>query len=187
VRCSLDQQALMARVLQLPKLLQPIVPPGRTLLCKPRLLARQTVLSLYMGSEPLDLEPDSWRFQTKIPHIRGAYYERWLPSDYRKVQWYLDRAYLHLYARREGDSEDEIMALHCDPNESQSERHYRYKAGPHIHMVTAEDPLPRSHIALNNDNFDKILSSISTLTAALKTAIVMVDDQVLALYGRSDK
>ena len=182
MRCRLDNSALGKRILLLPKLLQPILPPGRKLACKPRLLSRQTVLSMYLGSEPLDLEPDSWRFQTRISQIRASYYERWIPTDFRHQQWFLERAYLHIYARRSNNYEQEILALHCDPNEPQSERHFRYKAGPHIHMPTAEHPLQHSHIALNNDTIDAVLASVTELTTALKTAILMVDDQVLGLY-----
>ncbi|HYH01327.1 MAG TPA: hypothetical protein VD837_19530 [Terriglobales bacterium] len=139
------------------------------------------VLSAYLGSEPLDPDPNLWRFTTRVPHVRASYHERWIPTDFRQQSFFLDRAYLHLYLRHDKNEEDEILALHCDPNESQSERHFRYKAGPHIHMTTAADPLCHSHIALNNSDFTQVLSSVSTLTVALKTAITMVDHQVLAL------
>ncbi|HWF67920.1 MAG TPA: hypothetical protein VN670_11470 [Acidobacteriaceae bacterium] len=70
----------------------------------------------------------------------------------------------------------EIVALHCDPNEARAERHYRYKAGPHIHMSTAVDPLHHAHIGLNNDDLEDVLSSIDNLTNALRLAILMIDD-----------
>jgi hypothetical protein len=95
----------------------------------------------------------------------------------------LERAYLHLYRRSDlNNADDEIFALHCDPNEPQSERHYRYKAGPHVHLSTARDPLHHSHIALNNSNLAEVLSSVPNLTVALGSAIAMVDDQVLGFF-----
>jgi hypothetical protein len=74
------------------------------------------------------------------------------------------------------------LALHCDPNEPSSQKHYLYKAGPHVHMSTAQDPLHRAHIALNTSNLKEVLRSVGDLTIALKTAVTMVDDQVLSLY-----
>ena len=94
----------------------------------------------------------------------------------------LNRAYLHLYLRRDEIAENQILALHCDPNEPSSQKHYLYKAGPHVHMSAAADPLHRAHIALNTSNLKDVLRSVADLTTALRTAITMVDDQVLSLY-----
>jgi hypothetical protein len=49
-------------------------------------------------------------------------------------------------------------------------------------MSTAQDPLHRAHIALNTSNLKEVLRSVGDLTIALKTAVTMVDDQVLSLY-----
>jgi hypothetical protein len=49
-------------------------------------------------------------------------------------------------------------------------------------MSTALDPLQHSHLALNNSNLKEVLSSVDNLTAALKTAVAMVDDQVLNFF-----
>ncbi len=185
MRCTIEASKFDKRAQEIIRLLGPIVPEKQRLLCRKRVLNRQVVLSAYLGLQPVDLEPDLWRFTTKIPHIRASYYERWLQTDFRQVDFYLERAYLHLYFRRDLNDEDEILALHCDPNEAQSERHFLYKAGPHIHMTTAMDPLKHSHIALNNSNLAAVLSSVPNLTAALKVAIAMVDDQVLNFFQRA--
>jgi hypothetical protein len=185
MRCTIEASKLDKRGQEIAKLLGPIIPKGQRLACRKRLLSRYVVLSAYLGSQPTEGEPDLWRFTTKIPSIRASYHERWLQTDFRQEDFYLERAYLHLYIRRDINNEDEIFALHCDPNEVQSERHYLYKAGPHVHMTTAMDPLKHSHIALNNSNLTEVLSSVPNLTAALKTAIAMVDDQVLSFFLRA--
>jgi hypothetical protein len=185
MRCTLDSEQLRARGQNVTKLLKPLIPTGQRLACRPRFLERQVVLSAYLGSEPPELDPDLWRFTTRVPKVRASYYERWIPTDFRQQTFALDRAYLHLYLRRDQHDETEILALHCDPNESQSERHYRYKVGPHIHMSTAEDPFPHVHVALNNHDLEPILTSVAKLTGALKSAIEMVDDQVLGLLKTS--
>jgi hypothetical protein len=101
--------------------------------------------------------------------------------DFRQESFFLERAYLHLFVRQNDLTEKEIVALHCDPNESASSKHYRYKAGPHIHMTTAESPLHHAHIALNSNELDAVLASVGGLTTALNVAVKMLDSQVLGL------
>jgi hypothetical protein len=182
MKCTIEASKLDKRGQEITKLLGPIVPKGQRLACRKRVLNRQVVLSAYLGSQPTEAEPDLWRFTTRISRIRASYHERWLQTDFRQEAFYLERAYLHLYLRSGLNKEDEILALHCDPNEAQSERHFLYKAGPHVHMSTAMNPLQHSHLALNNSNLTEVLSSVPNLTAALKTAIAMVDDQVLNFF-----
>jgi hypothetical protein len=78
--------------------------------------------------------------------------------------------------------EEQVLALHCDPNEEESNKHFRYKAGPHIHMSTAEYPLDRTHIALNASNLSDVLRSVQEITVAFSAAVKLVDEQVLGLY-----
>jgi hypothetical protein len=185
MRCTIEASKLDKRGQQIIKLLAPIAPENHRLLCRKRLVNRQAVLSAFIGSQPIEAEPDLWRFTTRVPRIRASYHERWLQTDFRQADFYLERAYLHLYLRRDLNNEEEILALHCDPNEARSERHFLYKVGPHLHMSTASDPLQHSHLALNNSNLTEVLSSVQNLTAALKTAIAMVDDQVLNFFLRA--
>jgi hypothetical protein len=183
MKCTVEASKLAARGQEIAKLLGPIAPDGQRLACWPRLLDRNMVLSAYHGPQPTDADPSRWRFTTRIPRIRASYHELWIPTDSHQEAFYLERAYLHLYLRTDlNREEDEIFALHCDPNEKPSERHYRYKAGPHVHMTTARDPLHHSHIALNNSNLTEVLSSVPNLTVALRTAIAMVVDQVLGFF-----
>jgi hypothetical protein len=139
--------------------------------------------SAYSGDEPSSPDPDQWRFSTRIAKIRASYYERWTSTDERQVQFFLYRAYLHLYLRKREHEEDQIFALHCDPNESQSNKHFRYKAGPHVHLSATQYPIDRAHIALNNPNLATVLGSVGDLTYALEIAVKMIDDQILEFYG----
>jgi hypothetical protein len=132
MRCTIEASKLDKRGQEITKLLGPIAPKGQRLACWKRLLNRQVVFSAYLGPQPTDAEPDLWRFATKISRIRASYHERWLQTDFRQQAFYLERAYLHLYLRSNLNDEREILALHCDPNEAQTERHFLYKVGPHV-------------------------------------------------------
>jgi hypothetical protein len=183
MRCLTAIDKVARRSIYLPKLLQPLIPLKQRLTCRPKTVARNNIiLGVHLGSEPSESDPDLIRFATRVPTIRAAYYERWLPMDSDLRMYYLERAYLHLYLRQGTDNEKEIIALHCDPNEPQTTPHYRYKAGPHLHMSTAPDPLPHCHIALNNADMQTVLGSLANLTDALQLAITMINDQVLERY-----
>jgi hypothetical protein len=120
----------------------------------------------------------NWRFNTKVDNYKAMYYERWLP--FAGNIYYLDRAYFHLYKTKYSErSEDEFICLHCDANEPNDAAHARFKQSPHLHLSFADEPIPHSHIALNNGNLIEVLSSITTLQTALKQAIDMIYDQIL--------
>jgi hypothetical protein len=182
MRCVLETENVVKRTQEVARLLQPIAPRSLRTACRPRWLERNYFLCAYIGPEPSDPDPDEWRFPTRIANIRASYHERWIPTDYRRRNLFLERAYLHLFIRGPERTEKQILALHCDPNEPESERHFRYKAGPHVHMSTAGDPLHRSHIALNVDNLEEVLRSVTTITTALSQALAMIDEQVLGLF-----
>ncbi|MGO8735448.1 MAG: hypothetical protein ACLQVM_21935 [Terriglobia bacterium] len=126
-----------------------------------------------------------------MPLMRGSYQERWCPVDEKRKRYYLERAYLHLYLTTHVDgeaTEKEMVLLHCDPNEADEPkgwlglRHSRYKRGPHLHISTAQQPIPHSHFALNACDLESVLSSVESLTKAMREAVQMLEDQVLRLY-----
>jgi hypothetical protein len=137
---------------------------------------------VFSGAEP-DRPIDEWRFTTFVPSLRAAYRERWVPTDERGKSYYLQQGYLHLfYQSGRGEDEEEVLALHCDPNESDDQPHVLYKRGPHIHVVAAPQPLPHSHFALNLSSLDTVLSSIDNLHRAFSGAVLMLQEQVLHVY-----
>jgi hypothetical protein len=181
MRCVLEERLLALRAKEIVRTLKPLLPTHLTLACRPRRYNELMVLAPYSGPEPSGSGLEGHKFATKLGKIRAAYHERWQPTDFQRTSFALERAYLHLYLRDDQRNESEIVALHCDPNERKAGRHYRYKAGPHIHMKTAGDPLAHSHIGLHPGEVESILSSADALTKALATGIEMLADQVLGL------
>jgi hypothetical protein len=191
--CRVEAQLLYGRAENVREMLRPLVRGDST--CR-RVNDRDKegrpciVLASFSGSQPPSDFVRDWRFATPAPNLWGSYSERWVPADAKGKYYFLDRAYLQLYRRirLEDVNEREILALHCDPNEPeepvdyQGPKHSRYKRGPHIHMSTAEHPMPRSHIALNLGHLTEVLASFDSLSAAIRSAIQMLDDQVIAFY-----
>lgn len=190
--CELEAGAVHARTNEVCEILVPLRGAKATrLACRIVSGSGDVTLVAFSGSLPIAEFHEQWRFTTHVPNLQGGYYERWLPVNEKRKRFYLDRAYLHLYkAAREGGLvvEKEILALHCDPNEPDEPahwhglRHSSYKRGPHLHVTVAEQPIPHSHFALNACHLDFVLRSMETLTHALRTAVRMIEDQVLQLY-----
>lgn len=120
-----------------------------------------------------------WRFSTTTYRIRANYYESWLPLPGQTNISYLERAYLTLYKVQGPAEETELLALHCDPEEPDSETAV-YKRGPHFHVTAAQDPIPRAHIALSLGHINEVLESADSLTQSLQESIGMIRDEVLA-------
>ncbi len=181
MNCDVDAQDLVGRGDEICGLVKPLVGRGR--IAFHRITSRRAVVfGTFSGSLP-DLPVDEWRFTTFVPSIRGAYRERWIPVDERGRRYYLELAYLHLYEQLAvGEGERQFLALHCDPNEDDESPHAKYKQGPHVHVVTAPQPLPHSHFALNLGDLPRVLSSLHDLQTAFSTAVLLLREQVLEVY-----
>ena len=186
--CEIDPDALGRRGHDICKMLIPLVGPSRVAY---KIVSHRSevVIGVHSGSPPDD-RPTEWRFSTIVQGIRAGYHERWMATDEKRKRFYMERSYLHLYRRRLNESEErEMIALHCDPNEpddSGLRKHATYKRGPHIHVTASDQPLPHSHIALNLCEVHEVLSSITSLHAAVSSGVVLLRDQVLDLidsYG----
>ena len=124
----------------------------------------------------------AWRFATTVPLLRAGYYEIWRQFD--SGQFCLEQAYLHIYETNPRIKfEQEILALHCDPNQSTDEKNHVYKRGPHLHVSKAEHPLPKAHIALNRCHLNEVLASIENLTEALRLALLMVREEFIDIMN----
>jgi hypothetical protein len=182
--CELSADRLQGRRQEVPDMLLPITNSRRVGSSFDR-QRDELLIGAHSGRKP-DIGLRDWRFTTKIRRIRGSYWERWAPTTEKRRIYYLAQSYLQLYWRESaGDEESELVALHCDPNEADDTgvlRHAIYKRGPHIHVLTASQPLPHSHFALNLGNLPDILRSIDTLTGAVRFGINMIRDQVLDLF-----
>lgn len=128
------------------------------------------VLAISEKSQTLDKDFREWRFDTEISNITCSYHEMWEPIE--KGNYFLFRAYFHIY--KDGK---EYLLLHCDPNEVENPaalNQYLYKRSPHLHVSVAEQPIPHSHIALNNSTLEHVLSSIDNFNQVMKTHIEMM-------------
>ena len=146
------------------------------------MVARVWVLGAHDGSPPVGSYRE-WRFATSHPDFRGNYYEIWTLTDTRRL--HLRAAYLTLYRVVRGPvpSEIEFLALHCDPLEPDDDVGV-YKRGPHLHVSSAENPIPQAHLALNRGHLNQVLQTIGSLTSALEQAVRMLREEVLDRVGR---
>jgi hypothetical protein len=122
---------------------------------------------------------EKWLFKTNMPGIFGEYYEYWRPDKVGK-NLFLNRAYFHLYKienRSEGTTK-QIICLHCDPEESEETN--KYKVGPHLHIIVAEQPIPKCHFPLNQCHLKDVLQDASSFTSAFDMAIKMIADELLS-------
>jgi hypothetical protein len=188
VICELEFDSLRGRGPQISEMLRPLV-GSRRVAFSTAPHRNEFIIAVHSGSRP-DTLPREWRFTTPIRKIRGSYWERWAPSSEKRTRYYLEQAYLQLY-RRDAveDDEHELLALHCDPNEPDDSgeiTHAIYKRGPHIHVMTAQQPLPHSHFALNMGHLSDVLDSVENLSDAISLAITMIRDQVLDIFEQHD-
>ena len=143
----------------------------------------ERIIALH-GGNPVGAYRD-WRFSTVVSWLNGNYFEQWFLTDPPRSHrlWYLRRAYLHLYTlNRSEQTEREFLALHCDPNEAETESHWRYKRGPHLHVKCAPFPFPKAHLALNLGELDQVLSSPDSISAAMAAGITLIRERVIDLY-----
>jgi hypothetical protein len=158
---------------------------SRRVACAPTPQRNEFLIAVHSGTRP-DTLPRDWRFTTPVSRLRGSYWERWVPTNEKRKRYYLEQAYLHLYWRASvANDEHEVLALHCDPNEPDDPGPLTqaiYKRGPHIHVMTASQPLPHSHFALSLGHLSAVLTSVDTLSEALASAIAMIRDQVVDVF-----
>jgi hypothetical protein len=86
-----------------------------------------------------------------------------------------------LYKKETFETEYELLALHCDPEEPDGERAV-YKRGPHVHISIAEPPVKDAHIALARGHLDEVLANVGSLMEALNWCIIMIRDELLSRY-----
>ena len=179
------RQVYAQRFTKIPQLLSDIVTNPDRLGCKQVPGRNEYTIGAYDGSTPPNFDYRDWRFRTLNSELRANYFEIWRPADSQQSEWFLFRAYLTLFRINPASAdEDEIVALHCDPAEPDAEPHVEYKRGPHLHMLTADDPLHHSHIALNNPRYldSHVLTSFEAFTDHLNDAMKFISEQVIKLY-----
>lgn len=178
--CTLAEKRLTARAADIRGLLKPLAASG-TVASTIKRESTAFILGAYDGPKPLSPTVRDWRLRTPVERLYVNYFERWelLPG---RSEVFLERAYLTLFRKISHTNETEILSLHCDPNEPSTAPHYRYKAGPHIHVNAADQPLPHAHFALNHDAVDRTVADLFELTSVMGRGIELIEKQVLPLY-----
>ncbi|MCL4487787.1 MAG: hypothetical protein M1570_06610 [Chloroflexi bacterium] len=125
---------------------------------------------------------EDWRFKTFLPDFYAAYKEEWVPVDFKKQdQWCLTKAYLTVFKLNRSTRDlTEFICLHCDPEEPDADPKSRYKQGPHLHIKAAVAPIPKAHVALAHGYLKMILGSDKELFHAMRLAIELIRDEILA-------
>ena len=118
-------------------------------------------------------------FPSRARSIRCQYFELWKPKEGSR-QLFLEKAYLTIKRRNTTTHGfDELIALHCDPNNTDNGLLKKFKQGPHLHVSVLDDPLPKCHFPLNYSQLDLVLTSPETLTDALRNAIMIITEEVI--------
>ena len=168
---------------QVRQVLEPLAKSKGRLKWKPRSSSDTFVIGAYSGKAPSG-PYRTWRFVTKVSGYTANYFEEWEKDGVNAEGvevWEIQKAYLNIYRYERGrNSETEVICLHCDPYISSTAPYSENKRGPHIHVVDANHPLPKAHIALCRNDLSSVLSSVNDLTSALKMGIQMIDDEVMS-------
>jgi hypothetical protein len=143
--------------------------------------ARRGLVAAHVRSTE-GVEYDNVMFPSRARTIRCRYFEFWKPEGGGQLLR-LDKSYLTLMKKNEtAHRYDEILAIHCDPNNSCPGLLRDFKRGPHLHLSMLEDPLPKCHFPLNFGELDHVLGSLDALTRALGDAVRIISQEVLVRY-----
>lgn len=139
----------------------------------------QYILGTFDGSRSSNAYRD-WRFSSYRQGFRCMYFEEWHAIDSSKKIWRLRQICFSLFRTISRTDEPEVLAIHCEPMEPDGQRHTKYKRGLHLHVSAAIQPIPHAHFAINNDYVSQVMTSIDTLSQAIESAFMMVNDQVIS-------
>ncbi len=118
-----------------------------------------------------------WRFTTFSDRLLAQYFEEW-EKVAGSEQFRLCQACFHIYDLEKQSASGEIIAIHTEPRITALDRLSRYKFGPHLHLEAAGYPLSKAHFPLNLGHLDAVMTSIDSLTLALKAAVEIVQSEV---------
>lgn len=167
------------RIAEIVELVKIIHPKPKSIQAKP--ISQSGIITFVVSDKPVkSLEKKDYDFQTTSKNFKASYFEVWVKHE--KNDYFLSKAYFHLY-RTDNEylksirEDGEYVLLHCDPNDN--DEHGDYKRSPHVHIENAEYPINKAHIALNLSNITQILESRLELNKALKSAILMLKEQII--------
>lgn len=137
------------------------------------------VVAAHDGSNAGDFH--DWTFRTFAQDIRCHYHELWKPLDEKAAKWFLDRAYLNfLRVNRSTNGFDKFVSVHTDPNCTDAGPVRLCKAGPHLHVYDAENPIPDCHFPLTIGYLDSVLGSTTELMRVFGEAVETLSNEFLS-------
>jgi hypothetical protein len=120
-----------------------------------------------------------WRFRTTFRDIQCQYFELWSALASGR-QWALDRAYLHVFLiDRDTRQENELIAVHADPNNVDADPLRTIRKGPHLHVKRLESWMQRAHFSLTLGYVDRAVASAAEFTRVVSEAIALVGGEVI--------
>ncbi len=177
----LTDAELHTRVDVIKRLLHPISDSQKPLLCQKNKSTVRYAIGVHTGSSNDNLT--DLRFDTASDNYVAKYFEVW--HKLKQDRWGLFQAYLQIY--KADNPEFEVLALHCDPLEDDSQTHFLNKRVPHIHLSWLGDPLSHSHIPLDRSYTKNVLGNVENLTSSYKNAIDVVWNENIATSFKSRK
>ena len=118
------------------------------------------------------------RFKTINPTFTACYYEIWEKVANTKQDYYLNRIYFHIYL---SELDKEYLLLHTDPLDNDV-THGIYKRSPHLHIKCSVDNIiSHAHFALNINDYDIALSSLTEINKCFQNHIEMLAHQILMI------
>lgn len=172
-----NEQQLIERANKITILLSPLLPKGRRIAATRYPRGRQEFI---IGAHQFKIEKSSsmpdfrlWYFNTTNDNFSGNYFEQW--NLISSNNWIMKSAYLNFLYK-----EENILSLHCDPDEEIASAHYKYKRGPHLHITDKHGVFSDAHIALNLSNIDQVVNSLEDLETAFGNAVLMIKEQFIS-------
>lgn len=172
----LSQEKMRSRTPELQNLFSALIrfPPAQVFW-----RSHQTQIFTGLGPDNVGTNLREARHPSRVKEVFINYFEVWNSLEGGK-RFVLDRAYFHLdIPRADGTGDEELLALHCDPNTDPSDPSYSYKRGPHMHLAFKRYDFHKSHIALCIQNIEKTCSDFRIFSEAFADLIEMINREFL--------
>jgi len=174
---AINDQELIKRGNVIRRFLRPIA-NQKEVACSAVAVAAGRILAAHDGLTMARQYRD-WRFRTTFRDIQCQYFELWNALTSGR-QWVLDRAYLHVFLiDRETRQESELIAVHADPNNTDSDPLRTIRQGPHLHVKRLESWLKRAHFSLTVGYVDRAVASVAEFTRVVAEAVELVSCEVI--------
>lgn len=173
----IDDQELIKRGNVIRRLLRPIA-NEKEVACSAVSIAGGRILAAHDGLNTARQYRD-WRFRTTFRDIQCQYFELWNAQASGR-EWALDRAYLHVFLiDRNTRQENELIAVHADPNNTDPDPLQTIRRGPHLHVKRLESWLQHAHFSLTLGYVDRAVASAAELTRVFAAAVALVGGEVI--------